>query len=212
MGAPLDLTGQKFGKLTVLELSEYGNGYRKWKCKCDCGNICYIPTKTLRNGTAKSCGCLRISLLRARVSKHLMTNTRLYKIWKNIKKRCYGNTSYLTKNYKDKGIIMCEEWKNDFKIFFDWAIKNGYDNNSPRGVCTLDRINYNGNYEPENCRWISIQEQQLNKSTNRRITFNNETHTISEWAKIINIKPKTLEMRFLRGWDIKKALTTPLNN
>lgn len=210
MGAPIDLTGQKFGRLLVLELFQSGKGYRKWKCKCDCGNICYVPTKTLRNGTAKSCGCLKIELLKKRVCKHSLSNTRLYKIWKNIKKRCYGNTPNLTKNYKDKGIKMCDEWKNDYITFYKWAMGNGYNPNSKRGVCTLDRIDYKGNYEPSNCRWISIQQQQLNKCNNRNITFKNETHTISEWAKLLNIQPKTLEMRFLRGWSIDKALLTPL--
>lgn len=209
MGKFIDLSGQKFGRLTVIERTKNYKGRVFWKCLCECGNYCYISTKTLRNNTAKSCGCLRIDLLKQRVCKHSMTNTRLYKIWKNIKKRCYGNTPYLTKYYKDKGIVMCKEWKNDFLAFYNWSINNGYDNNTNRGVCTLDRINYNGNYEPSNCRWISIQKQQLNKSSNRLITYNNETHCISEWAKIINVKPKTLEMRFLRGWDIEKALTTP---
>lgn len=210
MGKPLDLVGQKFGKLLVLELSQSGNGYRKWKCKCECGNICYIPTKTLRNGTAKSCGCIRIELLKQRVCKHSLTNTRLYSIWKGIRRRCYGNDTHFTKNYKDKGIKMCDEWKNDFKSFYNWAINTGYNENAPRGVYTIDRIDYKGNYEPDNCRWITIQKQQLNKSNNRIITFNNETHTVSEWANILNINPKTLEQRLLRGWDEIKAITTPL--
>lgn len=205
MGKVIDLTNKKIGHLLILEFAYTKNKLRYWKCKCDCGQICYVSTKLLRNGATKSCGCLRINSLKRRVTKHNLRNTRIYRIWQNIKKRCSKPKNPIYKYYGGRGIIICNEWENDFVNFYNWAINNGY-----KEKLTIDRINVNGNYEPTNCRWVDIKTQQRNKRNNHLITYNGETHCISEWAEIIKIPSKTLEKRFLDNWNIERALTTPL--
>ena len=140
--------------------------------------------------------------------KHGMIHHRLYRIWANIKTRCY-NENFPRKDWQNKKIIMCDEWKNDFMNFYEWSIANGYDENAEYGKCTIDRINSNGNYEPNNCRWIDIKEQARNKRNNALFTYNNETYCIAEWAEKFNIRYNTLWARLnIYKWDIKKALTT----
>ena len=144
-----DLTGQRFGRLTVLERTEL-----KWLCKCDCGNKKIVAGGHLVSGDTKSCGCLRI--------KHGMRNTRLYSIWHGMKERCYNTKHKFYKHYGGRGIKVCEEWKNDFQTFADWALSHGYADN-----LTIDRIDVNGNYEPSNCQWATNAEQQRNKRNSK---------------------------------------------
>lgn len=139
--------------------------------------------------------------------KHNMTHTRLYNTWCNMKARCYRKTMKRYERYGGRGIIVCEEWKNSFIAFKNWAMANGY-----KDDLTLDRINVDGNYEPNNCRWISNLEQQSNRGNNRMITYNGETKALCEWARIYGLKWKTLQGRINDGWDIEKALTTPKLN
>ena len=120
---------------------------------------------------------------------------RIYKLWSHIKDRCYCKTNKDYKNYGARGIIVCDEWKNNFVEFFKWAIANNYDD-----TLTIDRIDFNGNYEPSNCRWVTPKEQARNRRNNKLITYNNETHCISEWAEITGIPRKCLEYR-IRKWE-----------
>ena len=211
MGKALDLIGQKFGRLTVISKAEkhiQPSGQRKtcWLCKCDCGNEIIIKGSDLKSGHTQSCGCLRIE----KITKHSLFGTRIYTIWHNIKHRCYNSKDSNYKNYGGRGIKICEEWKNDFKAFYDWAINNGYNESAKRGECTIDRIDVYGNYEPSNCRFVNIKVQQNNKTNNHLITYNGETHNISEWSKILNIKFSTLLARLNRGWSVEKTLTIPV--
>ena len=136
--------------------------------------------------------------------KHGMCNTRLYCIWKGIKQRCFDTKFKEYKYYGGRGIKVCNEWRTDFMAFYNWAMANGY-----KDALTIDRINVNGNYEPSNCRWICQKEQQNNRRNNRLITYNGETHTISEWAEIKNINANTLWQRLCRyNWGIEKTLET----
>lgn len=138
--------------------------------------------------------------------KHGLRYHPLYNILRNIKSRCYNQNDPSYKNYGGRGITVCEEWKKDISVFYNWAIKNGY----KRGL-ELDRINNDGDYEPSNCRWATRIQQANNKRTNRYITYNNETHTLREWSKILNINCFTLRSRVcLYGWSIEKAFTTPI--
>ena len=146
------------------------------------------------------------------MERHGMTKTRLYRIWHGMKKRCYTKSQDHYENYGGRGIAVCPEWKDSFVAFAIWALQNGY-----REDLSIDRIDVNGNYEPSNCRWITMREQQSNKRevTSPRcgvhhLTFEGETHTVSEWAEIKGFKVNCLFSRIARGWDTEKILTTPV--
>lgn len=200
----IDRTGQKFGRLTLIERVE-NNKFNQvqWKCRCDCGKEVIVKAYSLTTGQTKSCGCLKKEQNYINIAKvkHNMTNTRLYNIWRNMKSRCLNPNNKRHKFYFDKGITVCDEWKNDFMNFYNWAINNGYRDN-----LTIDRINNNGNYEPKNCRWATITEQNNNQSNNIRIKYNESEYTLSELSKIYNIKRATLYDRIKRGWTIDEAL------
>ena len=132
-----------------------------------------------------------------------MTDTRLYGVWCAIKRRCYNKNTAHYADYGGRGISMCDEWKNDFQIFYDWPISHGYS----QGL-SIDRKDNDGNYCPENCRWVGCDVQANNRRSNRNLTYNGETHNITEWAKIIGKSPKTLFNRLYSGWDTERILTT----
>lgn len=180
-----NLTNQKFGMLTAIKRVEnHKNGKTQWECTCDCGNTTIVQTYLLTKGITKSCGCKS-------GEKHGMTGTRLYEIWVNMKTRCYNKNNIAYKNwYGDRGIKICDEWHHSFTNFYKWAIKNGYEDN-----LTIDRIDVNGNYEPSNCRWITMKKQCNNKRDNIYLTINNETHTLKEWC---GIKDVSYTMAFQR--------------
>ncbi len=209
MGNFIDLTNQKFGRLTVIKREE--NDIRncaQWLCKCDCGNTIIVSGNHLRTSHTRSCGCLQKEVCSniKHSQKHGMSHTRIYKIWSGIKRRTNPNSIYKTttyRNYIGRNIKMYDEWKNDFKKFYDWAMANGYQDN-----LTIDRIDVNGNYEPSNCRWTTMKIQQNNRRNNVVIEYNNEKHTVSEWNEIMKFPPKLLYNRIRRGWNLKKALTT----
>lgn len=137
--------------------------------------------------------------------KHGLRHKRIYNIWRNMWHRCTKPTDTNYRNYGERGISVCEEWK-DPKVFADWAYKNGYSDS-----LTIDRIDVNGNYEPRNCRWVTYTAQANNKTNNVLIEYNGEKHTFSEWGKITGIPLKTIWGRIrVRGWSAEKALTTPV--
>ena len=139
--------------------------------------------------------------------KHGLYKSRIYKIWETMKHRCYctGQTSY--RYYGGRGITVCDEWRNDFKEFYDWAMSNGYSDE-----LTLDRVESSGNYEPTNCRWVTMKEQTRNKSSNRLLTYNGKTQCIVDWANELKIDRRTITKRIDKlGWSVEKALSTPLN-
>lgn len=198
-----DLTGQRFGKLTVIERGENRNRRAAWVCLCDCGNLKTIPSWNLVSGQTNSCGCLNQEINHDYSTKHGQSHTRLYTIWICMKQRCYYPKHIHFNCYGGRGITICEEWKDDFQAFHDWAIHNGYDEH-----LTIDRIDVNGNYEPSNCRWATAKEQSNNQRSNHNIEFNGEIHSISEWSVITGIPNTTIHNRLKRGWTIEKTLTT----
>lgn len=146
----------KFNTLTVTSIYSR-NKIVVWNCLCDCGKETKVRSSNLKNGSVKSCGCLRYA---TKNTTHGLTNTRLFTIWDNMKARCYNHQCDSYKNYGGKGIEICHEWLNSFQSFYDWAIKNGY-----KDDLTIERIKITGNYEPSNCKWIPQNEQARNKST-----------------------------------------------
>lgn len=195
----IDLTGRKFGRLTVEKYAFTKNTLAYWQCICECGNITFVRAGDLVSGNTKSCGCAK----KNSHTKHGLINSRIYHIWAGIKRRCYNTKNPSYKYYGMRGIQMDNIWKNNFLSFYNWALNNGYKEN-----LTIDRIDSNGNYEPSNCRWATREEQSCNTRRNRYITYNNETHCIAEWAKIYNLKEYTIRYRLNNNWTIEEALTT----
>lgn len=185
----IDMSGQKFGRLTVLCRAENRGRTTMWLCKCDCGNETVVSAGHLKNGHTTSCGCYRKEKVVSDNTTHNMTGTRLYRIWANMKQRCEkpSNPKYI--NYGARGIRLCDEWHDSCK-FFEWALSNGY-----RDDLTIDRIDVNGDYEPSNCRWATTAEQALNRTDNHWITYNGVTQTMKEWSDELNIPYKILEHR-----------------
>lgn len=182
-----------------------------WVCRCDCGNTKVVRGKSLTSGVTSSCGCLQKELLSNRASKHHGFGTRLYAVWNSMRQRCNNPNHHAYSNYGGRGIKICPEWE-DFASFRDWAYKNGYDDNAPRGALTLDRINVDGNYSPDNCRWISMTDQCTNRRDSVSITYNGETRTLIDWSKITGIKYCTLWKRYIQGLDPSKILSQVKKN
>ena len=189
----MDITGQRFGRLVAIAPT----GERKskeiiWLCQCDCGNTHKAVAGTLHRGLLKSCGCLK--------TRHGKCNTRLYKIYHDMKSRCYNRNIKNYPLYGGRGIAICEEWLDNFQTFYEWAISNRYTNE-----LTIERIDPNGNYEPLNCRWATKNEQNINQRRTIHAEINGVTHVLSEWSKIVKIPARTLYSRYdqgLRGTEL----------
>lgn len=159
-----DLTGKKFGRLTVIKY--YGSnkhGRALWLCQCDCGNTKIVLGNSLNSKLTLSCGCYNKEIIKKCNSKHNMAYSKLYKVWQGMKTRCYNKNFMYYCNYGGRGITICDEWKSNFSNFYEWSINNGYE----EGL-TIDRINNDGNYEPSNCRWVTRAEQNRNKRYTKR--------------------------------------------
>ena len=210
-----DLTGQKFNRLTVLERKYYEKEKRYfWTCRCDCGNIVEkVKTNNLKNGNTKSCGCLNSELTIERNTKHGLTKhgpegkPRLYKIWVDMRRRCNNPNRDDYERYGGRGITVCEEWNNDYSKFKEWADTNGYSDD-----LTIDRINVDGNYCPENCRWITMAEQAGNKQNTHWIEYDGKKQSIADWAKEMNVSRSTVSSRVRRGNSVEEVLKEYIKN
>ena len=167
MGNAKDLTGLRFGRLVAIEQTDKRTkaGSIIWRCVCDCGNTAYVIAGNLSRNHTLSCGCLAENVCK---TTHGCSEERLYYVWRGIKERCYCPSHNRYQLYGGRGIQMCEEWRNDYSAFRNWALANGYDANAKRGECTIDRIDVNGNYEPSNCQWVDMKIQRKNQ----RMEFN----------------------------------------
>lgn len=186
------MIGNRFGRLTVLSEAEpyirsNGKPRKRWLCRCDCGNIKIILGENLTGGKTKSCGCLQKERTSIASTVHGDTNSRLYNVWCAMKRRCLNESAPEYKYYGARGITVCDEWLKSYEAFRSWAYSNGYDSNSKRGECTIDRIDVNGNYSPENCRWVDQKKQMNNYSKNHLLSYGGEVHSISEWSDILGI-------------------------
>lgn len=200
-----DLTGKKFGRLSVVE--QCGREKHKsilWRCQCECGKETIASNRSLIGGTVQSCGCLLKERQHEAVTKHGLYNTKLYKKWQSMKTRCGNPNASNYKDYGGRGIRVCDEWANNFEAFYEWAMSNGY-----KDGLTLDRIDVEGNYTPSNCRWATIEEQNNNQRKSRIITYNGKSQTIGEWAKETGLNYQTIWNRIdILLWSAEKALTT----
>lgn len=213
MGRPIkDRTGQKIGRLTVIELVDRKpNEDVKWLCKCDCGKYVTVSGGNLGRGIV-SCGCRKKEVLNKNKFRptHGKSRTRLYGVWGSMVDRCTNPNANEYERYGGRGIKVCDEWRNDYETFEAWALENGYDEKSDRAHSTLDRIDVNGNYEPGNCRFTSMKMQNRNRSSNVMITYRGETHCISEWAEIAGLQYGTFLKRLKAGWSMEQAMNRPL--
>lgn len=196
-----ELIGQRFGRLVVIAESENRQcGNVCWVCKCDCGNITPpIIGNSLKRGNTRSCGCLYIEAH----TKHGGKKTRLYSIWQGMKARCYRPSHPHYDRYGGRGITICDAWKDDFQAFREWALTHGYSDK-----LTIDRVDNDKGYSPENCRWATDKEQGNNRCQNVLVEINGETRTIAEWAIKSGIKFQTVYRRYRRG-ETGEALIRP---
>lgn len=173
---------KKYNKLTILSISKNNSDIKMIKvlCKCDCGNEKIVYLNNVIRGLTKSCGCIRKKngyKQGTNNKTHGQSKTKLYKLYKNVINRCYKKNHERYKYYGGKGIKVCDTWLNDFESFYNWAYANGY----KQGL-SIDRIDNNGNYEPNNCRWVDMSIQSTNKRNTVYLTYNNKTQSMKQWA------------------------------
>jgi len=196
----MDLSGKKFNRLTVVKFSYSKNHKKYWECLCDCGKTTFVATNKLTTLWTKSCGCAKRT--------HGFTSEgktpRIYQTWIDMKSRCYNKTCKIYHYYGGRGIIICEEW-HDFVNFYNWAMLNGYSDD-----LTIERNDVNGNYEPNNCSWITQKIQMRNRRCSVFLKYNDENKTVAEWSEITGISQKTIAERIKRGWSVEETLTKPV--
>lgn len=207
MGELIDLTGQRFGRLTVLERAENTpSGQARWLCCCNCGNLKVIRGQSLRSGITQSCGCLRQERLLAANTTHGNSNSRLYHIWCDMKRRCTDRKGKDWSFYGARGITVCQEWNEDFAAFQEWALDNGYSDE-----LTIDRINVDEGYSPDNCRWVDALIQSRNRRNIQTYAHKGKRQAISAWADEYGLPYGVLYYRLKQGWPIARALTEPID-
>lgn len=201
-----DLTGKKFGRLTVVSRAKNIGCHVAWNCVCECGNHTVVRTYQLKHGLSKSCGCLSIDITKERCTIHGETKTRLYSIWRSIKKRCYDPKNPSYKYYGLKGIEMCDEWRNDYMSFRNWALSSGY-----KDGLTIDRKNNSLGYFPNNCKWSTYLEQENHRSNNHKVTYNGVGLNVSQWCAITGV-PKSTFLGHIKKYGDERAVEMALTN
>jgi len=211
-----DLSGQKFGRLKVICYSgEELQGSSLWTCICDCGKTIQKTSRVLTSGNTRSCGCMLDDFRRSpkferriRDGRETPSGKVIYRRWIGMRNRCNNpnDPSYI--RYGGRGICVCEEWEDNFPAFLQWSYANGWAKD-----LSLDRIDNDGPYSPENCRWTSNIIQSNNKRNNHYLDWHGETKSVSDWGREVGIQPATIIGRLKRGWSVEDALTiSPVGN
>lgn len=207
----IDLTGRRFGRLYVVEFLGLrkrpdGRNYAWFRCICDCGKECEKKGTILTGGKVNSCGCLRREISRNKANHHGYSHTKLYQVWVSMRKRCNNPTDPAYHNYGGRGIGYATEW-DDYITFHKWAYEKGYQENV--GL-TLERIDVNKGYTPDNCCWADRKRQSNNKRNNLCFTIDGVTHTLAEWCEIYNVPYARVDARINSlGWSFEDALFKP---
>jgi hypothetical protein len=198
-----NLVGKTFGRLTVIEIGPRTSVKKGtyYLCRCECGNLKEIKAQALVSGATLSCGCYNKEVM----TTHGMSKTKLYDTLHKMKRRCNNIDDKNYKNYGGRGIKICEDWEQDFIHFYNWSILSGY-----KEGLTIDRIDNDGPYSPENCRWVSQKVQAGNKRNNHMLTLNGKTQCLAAWCEELNMRSSTIINRLNLGWSEEKALTYPL--
>lgn len=195
MPEKLNLSGIRFSNLiAVREFNRDRIGFVIWECHCDCGKTTYARSASLKRGEVKSCGCLKAENNKSHGNSHL----REYKIWGAIKRRCGNKNDKKYHLYGGRGISVCERWLSSFELFLS---DMGY---RPSKNHSIDRINVNGNYEPSNCKWATVKEQNRNKRTNRIIEYNGMAKTAVDWSEEFNMTKSKFMWRINNGWSMQR--------
>lgn len=205
-------SGQRFGRLTVIDpdrtiINRTGHHERVCLVLCDCGTERVVHLRFLARGATRSCGCLNHEVIVSAHLQHGETKTRLHQIWVGMKQRCTNPRKRAYKDYGGRGITVCPEWQNDYRAFRDWSITHGYES-----MLSIDRIDNNGPYSPDNCRWIPLPDQARNKRSSRFFTCFGETKILADWMRDPRcaVNGKALARRLKLGWPFAKAITTPI--
>lgn len=200
-----DISGKRFGRLVAIRYAGKSNGKQTlWECKCNCGNSVIVHQQNLISGHTKSCGCYNREVSIERNTTHGDTNTRIYRIWHDMMLRCYSPKHKSYYLYGEKGIAVCQEWK-EYNKFKKWALNNGYEEN-----LSIDRIDNAKGYEPSNCRWATDVQQGNNTNRNLMFTINGVTNSLANWCRKYEVPYTRVHSRIYSGWDILDALTRPV--
>lgn len=204
----IDITGKKFGRLLAVERVENipaknAPSRPAWRCVCDCGNEKVLPKSSLVYGVSTSCGCYRKEVARKKNTSHGMSDTPEYNIWIHMKKRCFDRSCRDYKDYGARGISVCEQWISSFENFIESVGKR------PTKYHTIERIDNNHGYSPDNCKWATRKEQSCNRRSIRMLYAFGKNASVSEWAALSGVRAKTILARIDRlGWTAERAVSS----
>ena len=201
----IDITGNRYGRLTVLHRSDHVNKAGKrthWVCLCDCKTVTSVCRSSLVRGATKSCGCFRREFITKAKHIHGLSQTPLHGLWRGMIERCHGSGGSSFSNYGGRGIQVCDRWRYSFLSFLSDMGER------PGPEYSIDRINNSGHYSPENCRWVTRLAQSNNRRSNVVITYEGKTMTAAQWSRVTGVKSATICWRIRNGWDPVLAITT----
>lgn len=204
----INLVGERFGRLVVIDKAESKSHHTRWLCLCDCGNKCIVHGTSLKTGNTTSCGCYKKENAQKLYSSVRQNDKGLYAVWNGIKQRCSNPNNISYHNYGGRGIKMCSQWEQNYEAFYNWAMNSGY----KKGL-EIDRVDNNGDYCPENCRWVSHYVQANNKRNIKLYTINGVTKSLPQWCREYNQEYYLVRQRVDKlHWSIIDALTIPKHN